>query len=74
MSCNVQTAVEGAAEVDFWLVNDPLINLNRGRLVKPAQLASLPRVAAIKSGQMGRRTTWVTNIGTGRYLLKPFSN
>lgn len=30
-----------AAEVDFWLVNDPLINLNRGRLVQPAQLASL---------------------------------
>ena len=28
-----------AAEVDFWLVNDPLINLNRGRLVQPAQLA-----------------------------------
>lgn len=33
--------VGGAAEVDFWLVNDPLINLNRGRLVQPAQLASL---------------------------------
>ncbi len=31
----------GAAEVDFWLVNDPLINLNRGRLVQPAQLALL---------------------------------
>jgi hypothetical protein len=31
----------GAAEVDFWLVNDPLINLNRGRLVQPAQLAVL---------------------------------
>ncbi|HEY6243204.1 MAG TPA: hypothetical protein VIX17_04625 [Pyrinomonadaceae bacterium] len=31
----------GAAEVDFWLVSDPLINLNRGRLVQPAQLASL---------------------------------
>jgi len=31
--------VGGAAEVDFWLVNDPLINLNRGRLVTPAQLA-----------------------------------
>ena len=30
-----------AAEVDFWLVSDPLINLNRGRLVQPAQLASL---------------------------------
>ena len=31
----------GAAEVDFWLVSDPLINLNRGRLLEPAQLASL---------------------------------
>jgi hypothetical protein len=30
-----------AADVDFWLVSDPLINLNRGRLVQPAQLASL---------------------------------
>jgi hypothetical protein len=26
--------VGGAAEVDFWLVNDPSINLNRGRLVQ----------------------------------------
>jgi hypothetical protein len=33
--------VGGAAEVDFWLVNDPLINLNRGRLVRPEQLALL---------------------------------
>ena len=31
--------VGGAAEVDFWLVNDPLVNLNRGRLVQPEQLA-----------------------------------
>ena len=31
----------GAAEVDFWLVNDPLVNLNRGRLVEPEQLAVL---------------------------------
>lgn len=30
-----------AAEVDFWLVSDPLINLKHGRLVQPAQLASL---------------------------------
>jgi hypothetical protein len=30
--------VGGAAEVDFWLVSDPLMNLNRGRLVQPAQL------------------------------------
>jgi hypothetical protein len=33
--------VAGAAEVDFWLVNDPLINLNRGRLVQTEQLALL---------------------------------
>ena len=33
--------VGGAGEVDFWLVNDPSINLNRGRRVEPAQLASL---------------------------------
>ena len=33
--------VGGAVEVDFWLVSDPLINLNRGRLVQPAQLAVL---------------------------------
>ena len=35
------TPVGGAAEVDFWLVNDPSINLNRGRLVQPEQLALL---------------------------------
>ena len=33
--------VGGAAELDFWLVSDPLINLNRGRLVQPEQLAVL---------------------------------
>ena len=31
----------GATEVDLWLVSDPLINLNRGRLVQPEQLALL---------------------------------
>ncbi len=31
----------GAADVDFCVVSDPLINLNRGRLLQPAQLASL---------------------------------
>jgi hypothetical protein len=37
-----QLVSEGdAAEVDYWLVSDPLINLNRGRLVQPAQLAVL---------------------------------
>jgi len=34
-------AVDDASDVDFWLVNDPLINLNRGRLVQPAELALL---------------------------------
>jgi hypothetical protein len=33
--------VGGAAELDFWLVSDPQINLNRGRLVQPEQLALL---------------------------------
>ena len=33
--------LNSAEEVDFWLVNDPLINLNRGRLVQPEQLALL---------------------------------
>ncbi len=33
--------VGGVGEVDFWLVNDPLINLNRGRLVQREQLALL---------------------------------
>ena len=36
-----QLAPVGTAEVDFWLVSDPLINLNRGRLVQPEQLALL---------------------------------
>jgi len=33
--------VGSAAEVDFWLVSDPLINLDHGRLVQPEQLALL---------------------------------
>ena len=33
--------VGGAGEVDFWLVNDPLLNINRGRLVQREQLALL---------------------------------
>lgn len=32
--------IGGAAEVDFWLVSDPL-NLKRGRLIQHAQLAVL---------------------------------
>jgi hypothetical protein len=33
--------LDSAAEVDFWLVNDPSINLNRGQLVQTEQLALL---------------------------------
>src|SRR4029453_704259 len=33
--------VGGAAGVVLWLVDDPSINLNRGRLAQPAQLAVL---------------------------------
>ena len=33
--------IGGRSEVDFWLVNDPLANLNRGQLVERAQLALL---------------------------------
>jgi len=47
--------VGGAAEVDFWLVSDPLINLNRGRLVQPEQLALL----------MGNRVNLKTVSATG---------
>jgi len=62
--------VGGAAEVDFWLVNDPLINLNRGRLVQPEQLALL----------MGNRVKLQTVSGnatrdeTSRRSLPPRSN
>ena len=30
----------GAGEVDLWLVSDPLMNLNRGQLLQPEQLAA----------------------------------
>jgi hypothetical protein len=33
--------VGGARDVDFWLVNDPLVSLNRGHLVEHAQLELL---------------------------------
>jgi hypothetical protein len=33
--------VGGAAEVEFWLVNDPLVSLERGHLVEYAELAKL---------------------------------
>ena len=35
--------VGGGIDVDFWLVNDPSISLNRGCLVERAQLALLMR-------------------------------
>ena len=60
----------GAAEVDFWLVNDPLINLNRGRLVQPAQLAVL----------MGSRikpkpvSGTATSVETSSLSMPPHSN
>jgi hypothetical protein len=31
----------GAVEVEFWLVNDPLVSLNRGHLVEYPDLAQL---------------------------------
>lgn len=33
--------VGSAGDVEFWLVNDPLVSLNRGHLVEHAQLALL---------------------------------
>ena len=47
--------VGSAAEVDFWLVSDPLINLDHGRLVQPEQLALL----------MGNRVNLKTVSATG---------
>ena len=47
--------IGGAAEVDFWLVNDPMINLNRGRFIQPSELDGLdgnrtrPKVGPIAS-------------------------
>jgi hypothetical protein len=32
---------DGVGETDFWLVDDPFTNLNRGRLVDRAQLCLL---------------------------------
>jgi hypothetical protein len=37
---------DGASETDFWLVEDPFTNLNRGRLIDRAQLSLLVRDAA----------------------------
>jgi hypothetical protein len=37
---------DGVGETDFWLVDDPFTNLNRGRLIDRAQLSLLVRDAA----------------------------
>jgi hypothetical protein len=37
---------DGAAETDFWLVEDPFTNLSRGRLIDRAQLSQLVRADA----------------------------
>jgi hypothetical protein len=34
-------SADGVGETDFWLVDDPFTNLNRGRLVDRAQLCLL---------------------------------
>ena len=60
----------GAAEVDFWLVSDPLINLNRGRLVQPEQLASLMG-SRIKLKPVSDNET---SDGTPSLSLSPHSN
>ena len=36
----------GGGETDFWLVDDPFTNLNRGRLIDRTQLSMLVRGAA----------------------------
>ena len=54
--------VGGAAEVDFWLVNDPLLNLNRGRLVQPQQLASLMGSRTKLKPVSGNATNEQTNV------------
>ena len=37
---------DAAGETDFWLVDDPFTDLNRGRLIERAQLALLVQDAA----------------------------
>jgi hypothetical protein len=37
---------DGVSETDFWLVEDPFTNLNRGRLIDRAQLSLLVQDAA----------------------------
>ena len=37
---------DDAVEADFWLVDDPFTNLNRGRFIDRAQLSLLVRDAA----------------------------
>jgi hypothetical protein len=37
---------DGVSETDFWLVEDPFTNLNRGRLIDSTQLSLLVQDAA----------------------------
>ena len=37
---------DGVSETDFWLVDDPFTNLNRGRFIDRAQLSLLVKGAA----------------------------
>ena len=60
--------VGGAAEVDFWLVSDPLINLNRGRLVQPEQLALL------MGNQVNLKTVSATGDETASRSISPHSD
>jgi hypothetical protein len=59
----------GAAEVDFWLVNDPLVNLNRGRLVQPEQLALLMEKRVKLKPVSGNATNEGASIRSVRELL-----
>ena len=58
--------VGGAAELEFWLVNDPLINLNRGRLVPLEQLESLMK-SRIKLKPVSGNATAAWEDEGGRY-------
>jgi|SRR4030095_10917424 hypothetical protein len=60
--------VGGAAEVEFWLVNDPLINLNRGRLVQPNELGLLVENRIKPSADpIGSATDETANLATSAF-------
>ena len=49
----------GAAEVEFWLASDPSINLKRGRLVQPAELAALMESRVkLKTASVNATAAW----------------